>query len=238
MNVHARRGAGVRRRRVRDAVGREHDAARRRRLPLRDPGARRDRRRQGADPRRPLPRARDPHLRRARRPDREDLLRRRGLRAGDGRLPGADRDGRREEAPRARRADDGVPGGPGGRGRRRHGPQHLPERRPGGDDPGRREGRARRLEPGGGARALSASCGRDGRSPRPVERASVHAARRRAEPERRRHERRPPAPRRRARPGRLGGRPPRARRRHRRRVLPRPDRWCRARLRRRQGGCP
>ena len=69
-----RRGTGLRRRRVRDAVGREHDDARRRRLPLRHPGARRDRGRQGADARRPLPRARDADLRRARRAVREDVL--------------------------------------------------------------------------------------------------------------------------------------------------------------------
>ncbi len=36
MNVHAARGAGLRRRRVRDAVGREHDPPRRRGLSVRD----------------------------------------------------------------------------------------------------------------------------------------------------------------------------------------------------------
>ena len=42
------------------------------------------------------------------------------------RLPGADRDGRRQEAARTRRADHGLQGRGPGRGRRRHGPQHVP----------------------------------------------------------------------------------------------------------------
>ena len=56
------------------------------------------------------------------------------------RLPGADRDRRRQEAPGARRAHHGLQGDRPGRGRRRHGAQHLPVRRPGGDDPGGRRG--------------------------------------------------------------------------------------------------
>ena len=63
------------------------------------------------------------------------------------RVPGAGRDGRRQEAARARRARDGLPRDPGGCRRRRHGPQHLPEPCPGGDDPGRREGRPRGRPP-------------------------------------------------------------------------------------------
>ena len=114
--------------------------ARRRRLPIRHPRPRRHGGRQGAGPRRALSRARDAHLRRARRAGGEDLLLRGGIRAGDCRLPGADRDGRRQEVAGARRARDGLPSHPGGRSGRRHGPKHLPERRSGRDAPG---GRAR-----------------------------------------------------------------------------------------------
>ena len=77
-----------------------------------------------------LPRPGHPDLRRARRAGRQDLLLRGGLRAGHGRLPGADRHGRRQEAARARGADDGLPGDRRRRRGRGHGPQHLPERRP------------------------------------------------------------------------------------------------------------
>ena len=41
-------------------------------------------------------------------------------------LPGADRDGRRQEAARTRRADDGLSRRAGGRRRRGHGPQYFP----------------------------------------------------------------------------------------------------------------
>ena len=68
------RGPGLHRRRVRDAVCPEPDHARGRRLPRRHPGSRRHRGRHRARPRRTLPRARHPHLRRARSPDRQDLL--------------------------------------------------------------------------------------------------------------------------------------------------------------------
>ena len=78
-------------------------------------------------PRRALPRPRHPHLRRARCPDRKDLLLR-GLRARHSWLPGPDRHGRGEEAPRARGAHDGLQGHRRRCGRRGHGPQHLPVR--------------------------------------------------------------------------------------------------------------
>ncbi len=55
-------------------------------------------------------------------------------------LSGADRDGRRQEAARARRAHHGLQRRAAGRGRRRHGPQHLPVGRAQGDD---RRNRAR-----------------------------------------------------------------------------------------------
>ena len=53
-----------------------------------------------------------------------------GLRDRDRLLPGADRHGRRQEAARAGRAHDGLQRRAAGRRRRRHGPQHLPVRRP------------------------------------------------------------------------------------------------------------
>ena len=67
-----------------------------------------------------------------------------------------------------------LPGGVRGRRRRRHGPEHLPERRAGGDDPGRRGGRARRLEPRRGARALPASS-REGRALAGARLSSLHS---------------------------------------------------------------
>ncbi len=126
-----RRRPGLHRRRARDPVGAQHDPPGRRGPASRHPGARRDRGRPRAHQGRPLPAARRPDLRRARRPGREDLLLRRGLRHRHVGLPGAGRDGRRQEAAGARGPDDGLPGHRGRRGRRRHGPQHLPERPPG-----------------------------------------------------------------------------------------------------------
>src|SRR5262249_33707685 len=75
-----------------------------------------------------------------------DLLLRRGLREGHGRLPDPDRDRGRQEAAREGSAADGVRRDPAGRVGRRHGPQHLPVRRAGRDDPGRAQGRARERE--------------------------------------------------------------------------------------------
>ena len=69
-------------------------------------------------------------------------------------LPGAHRHGRRQEAARTRRAHHGLQGHQRRRGRRGHGPQHLPVRRSRGHDPGREQGRARVHEAGRGARAL------------------------------------------------------------------------------------
>ena len=79
---------------------------------------------------------------------------RRGLRDGDRVVPGADRHGRRQEAPRARRAHHGLPRGVGRGGGRRHGAQHLPVRRARRHDPGGRRGRARAHEARAGLRPL------------------------------------------------------------------------------------
>ena len=87
-------------------------------------------------------------------PIREDLLRRGGFRDRHRILPGADRDGRRQEAAGARGADDGLQRRPAGRGRRRHGPQHLPVRRAQGDDRGGRRGGASKYEAERGVRPL------------------------------------------------------------------------------------
>jgi DeoC/LacD family aldolase len=64
-----------------------------------------------------------------------DVLLRRGLRHGNGRLPGAGRHGWREKAARTRGPHDGLPRHGGRSGRSRHGPEHIPEPRPGRDDP-------------------------------------------------------------------------------------------------------
>ena len=63
----------------------------------------------------------------------------RGFRDRHRLLPGADRDGGRQEAARARGAHHGLQRRAAGRRRRRHGAQHLPVRRAQGDD---RRGRA------------------------------------------------------------------------------------------------
>ena len=84
-------------------------------------------------------------LRRARRPVRQDLLLAEDFDLGRSVVPRADRHGRRQEAARAampwrwptRRSNDGAAG-------RRHGSQHLPERRARGDDPSGARRRARR----------------------------------------------------------------------------------------------
>ena len=141
-----RGGAGVHRRGARDPVGSEHDPAGGRRPAVRHPGARRHRGRQGADQGRPLPAAGHQDLRRARRPRRQDLLLREGLRHGRRRVPGTAGHGWRQEAAGTRRAHHGVPRDRERRGRRGHGPQHLPERHPAGDDPRGRGGRARILQ--------------------------------------------------------------------------------------------
>ena len=78
-----------------------------------------------------------------------------GLRDRHRVLPGADRDGRRQEAARARRAHHGLQRRAAGRRRRRHGPQHLPVRRAQGDDRGGRRGGAREHEAEGGASTCS-----------------------------------------------------------------------------------
>ena len=67
-------------------------------------------------------------------------------------LPGADRDGRRQEAARARGADHGLQRRAAGRRRRRHGPQHLPVRRAEGDDRRGVRGRAQEHEAEGSLR--------------------------------------------------------------------------------------
>ncbi len=93
---------------------------------LRHPRRRGDRGGPRAGARRPIPRAGDADHRRARRPGRQDLLLRGGLRAGHRGVPRADHHGRRQEAAGGRRTDDGLPGGRPGRLGRRHGPEHLP----------------------------------------------------------------------------------------------------------------
>ena len=70
----------------------------------------------------------------------------RGLRHRRGLVPGADRDRRRQENPGARCARDGHRAVQEGALGRRHGPQHLPVRASGGDDPGGPQGRARRRD--------------------------------------------------------------------------------------------
>ena len=61
-------------------------------------------------------------------------------------MPGADRDGRRQEATGARGADHGLPRRAAGRLRCRHGPQHFPVGGAAGDDRRRRRRRAQEHE--------------------------------------------------------------------------------------------
>src|SRR5262249_18582640 len=68
------------------------------------------------------------------------------LREGDGGLSDPDRDRGRQEAAREGRAPDGVRRDPAGRVGRRHGPQHLPVRCTGRDDPGGAQGGPRERE--------------------------------------------------------------------------------------------
>ena len=146
---------GLRRRRVRDPVGRQPDPARRRGLPPRDPGPRGDRGRQGARPRRALPRAWRPGSApsSAPRSSRRTTARRASsgstagcpvpvVMAGGKKLP---------ELDALTMACRAIAGGRRGR---RHGPQHLPERRPDRDAPGGPQGRPRRRQPGRGLRRL------------------------------------------------------------------------------------
>ena len=69
-------------------------------------------------------------------------------------VPGADRDGRRQEAARARGADHGLQRRAAGRLRRRHGPQHFPVRGAAGDDRRRRRRGAQEHEAEGRARPV------------------------------------------------------------------------------------
>ncbi len=130
LNVCATGRAGLHRRRVRDPVDREHDPARGPGKPVRHPGAGRHGGRQGHGPGCTLLPAGLQDVRRAGRPFREDLLHRGWVRYGHRFLPRADRDGRRQEAPRAGRTHHGLQRGRSGCLGRRHGPEHLPVRRP------------------------------------------------------------------------------------------------------------
>ena len=76
----------------------------------------------------------------------KDLLCGKGLRDRHRVLPGADRDGRRQEAARARGADHGAQRREPRRVRRRHGPQHLPVRRAQGHDRCGQRGRAQECQ--------------------------------------------------------------------------------------------
>ena len=116
---------------MRDQDRPQHDAPRRRGLPLRRARARRHGRRPRADPRL---RATSGLATRILAELGAQVVKTyycdEGFEEVTAGCPVPDRHGRRQEAARARRADDGLSGGPGGRGRRRHGPQHLPVRAP------------------------------------------------------------------------------------------------------------
>ncbi len=123
-------GAGVHRRRVRDAVRPQHDASGRRGQPVRCPRARRDRRGEGHGTGRQVHAACLADLRGAWRFVREDVLRPRRLRDGDRVVPRSHRDRGRKEDLRARSAPDGPRRGAERRRRCRHGAEHLPIREP------------------------------------------------------------------------------------------------------------
>ena len=156
----------VRRRKAREADGREPGQARRRGRRVRRSRARRHGRRQGHGARREVPVASVPHGRRAGRAHCKDVLLR-GVREGRRVVPRPRHYSGREKDRRARGARAHGERRGGRRRRRRHGPQHMAVRPPGGDDKGGKVDRPRGQDGRRGVLAVRAAFEeRKGRRPR------------------------------------------------------------------------